>query len=155
MIRKFHNAKENNHAPVTLWGDGSPRREFLHVDDLGKAVLFSLENEYNHHFCNVGSGIEITIKSLSELIQKIVGHLGEIIWDTSKPNGTPKKLMDSSKLNVKGWKPSIKLEKGLIKTYDWFLNNLESLKEVKFNFDIAAPSLQNNVKNLKKKNSYK
>ena len=155
MIRKFHNAKENNHAPVTLWGDGSPRREFLHVDDLGKAVLFSLENEYNHHFCNVGSGIEITIKSLSELIQKIVGHLGEIIWDTSKPNGTPKKLIDSSKLNVKGWKPSIKLEKGLIKTYDWFLNNLESLKEVKFNFDIAAPSLQNNVKNLKKKNSYK
>ena len=155
MIRKFHNAKENNHAPVTLWGDGSPRREFLHVDDLGKAVLFFLENEYNHHFYNVGSGIEITIKSLSELIQKIVGHLGEIIWDTSKPNGTPKKLMDSSKLNVKGWKPSIKLEKGLIKTYDWFLNNLESLKEVKFNFDIAAPSLQNNVKNLKKKNSYK
>ena len=155
MIRKFHNAKENNHAPVTLWGDGSPRREFLHVDDLGKAVLFFLENEYNHHFYNVGSGIEITIKSLSELIQKIVGHLGEIIWDTSKPNGTPKKLIDSSKLNVKGWKPSIKLEKGLIKTYDWFLNNLESLKEVKFNFDIAAPSLQNNVKNLKKKNSYK
>ena len=98
---------------------------------------------------------EITIKSLSELIQKIVGHLGEIIWDTSKPNGTPKKLMDSSILNAKGWKPSIDFEKGIIKTYDWFLNNLESLKEVKFNFDIAAPSLQNNVKNLKKKNSYK
>ena len=121
----------------------------------GKAVLFSIENEYNHHFCNVGSGIEITIKSLSELIQKIVGHLGEIIWDTSKPNGTPKKLMDSSLLNAMGWKPGINLEKGIIKTYDWFLNNLESLKEVKFKLDIAISSSQNNIKHIKKKNNYK
>jgi len=155
MITKFHNAKENNHAPVTLWGNGTPRREFLHVDDLGKAVLFSLQNEHNHHFYNVGSGIEITIKSLSELIQKIVGHLGEIIWDISKPNGTPKKLMDSSILNAKGWKPSINLEKGIIKTYDWFLNNLESVKKVKFNFDTAIPTLQDDLKYNKKKKNYK
>ena len=99
MIRKFHEAKENNHAIVTLWGSGSPMREFLHVDDLGQAVLFALERKLDDHLYNVGSGSDLTIKALAEMIQKQVGHEGEIIWDESKPDGTPKKLMDSSKLN--------------------------------------------------------
>ena len=130
MIRKFHEAKVENSVSVKLWGSGSPRREFLHVDDLGNAVLFTIENKLNEHLYNVGSGTDLTIKLLAKLIKKIVGYKGNIMWDTSKPDGTPKKLMDSSKLNEKGWKPFIDLEKGIKKTYEWFLENFESLKEL-------------------------
>ena len=132
MIRKFHEAKENNHAKVTLWGSGSPMREFLHVDDLGQAVLFALEHKLEKHLYNVGSGNDLTIKALAEIIQKVVGHKVEVIWDDTKPDGTPKKLMDSSKLNAKGWSSTINLEKGIKTTHEWFLDHNESFKEIKF-----------------------
>jgi len=128
MIRKFHEAKENNHAEVTLWGSGSPMREFLHVDDLGQAVLFALEYKLDHDLYNVGSGSDLTIKSLAEMVQNVVGHSGEILWDDAKPDGTPKKLMDSSKLNDMGWESNIELCHGIEMTYDWFLENNQSFK---------------------------
>lgn len=131
MIRKFHEAKEEGNKPVALWGTGSPMREFLHVDDLAGAVLFALENELPDNLYNVGSGREITIAALAELIQKIVGHHGEIIWDSSKPDGTPRKLLDVVKIRNEGWKSSISLEIGIQKTYAWFLENLSNYKEVK------------------------
>ena len=125
MIRKFHEAKENN-TNVTLWGTGSPFREFLHVDDMAAATLFALENDLEADLYNVGFGTDLTIKELAKLVQKIVGHQGEIIWDTTKPDGTPKKLMDSSKLRKLGWDPKINLEEGIQITYNWFLDSLES-----------------------------
>ena len=131
MLRKFHEAKENNHSKVTLWGSGKPMREFLHVNDLAQAVLFALEHKLGDHLYNVGSGTDITIKALAQMVQKVVGHKGEIVWDNTKPDGTPKKLMDSSKLNDKGWKSSIDLENGIKTTYNWFLNRIDSFKELK------------------------
>jgi GDP-L-fucose synthase len=125
MIRKFHEAKENNHSKVTLWGSGSPLREFLHVDDLGQAVLFALEHKLEEYLYNVGSGSDLTIKALAEMIQKVVGHKGEIQWDNSKPDGTPKKLMDSSKFNILGWQSTMDLEKGIKITYEWFFNYIK------------------------------
>lgn len=122
MIRKFHEAKENNHAPVTLWGSGIPMREFLHVDDLAQAVVFAVENVLPEYLYNVGTGSDVTIKALAETIQNIVGHKGEIIWDGSKPDGTPRKLMDSSKMQALGWQPQIDLEEGIQQTYNWFLD---------------------------------
>ena len=97
MIRKFHEAKENNHADVVLWGSGTPMREFLFVDDMAEAVVYALENELPEYLYNVGSGKDITIKELAETIQKVTGHQGQIVWDASKPDGTPRKLMDVSK----------------------------------------------------------
>ena len=129
MIRKFHEAKENHNSKVTLWGSGSALREFLHVDDLGQAVLFALEHKLDDHLYNVGSGSDLTIKALTEMIQKVVGHSGDIVWDETKPDGTPKKLMDSSKLNSLGWRSTIDLEKGIKMTYEWFLENIKSFKE--------------------------
>lgn len=123
MIRKFHEAKVNNHAPVMLWGSGTPMREFLHVDDLAEAVLFAVKNRLPEHLYNVGTGTDITIKMLAETIQKTVGHQGEIHWDSTKPDGTPRKLMDSSKLENLGWKPSIPLHQGIETTYNWYMNN--------------------------------
>ncbi|MDC0875218.1 GDP-L-fucose synthase [Flavobacteriaceae bacterium] len=117
MLRKFHEAKENNHAPVTLWGSGTPLREFLHVDDLAEAVVFSMENTLDESLYNVGSGEEITIKELALLIQKTVAHKGEIFWDKSKPDGTPRKLMDSNKYNKIGWDNIIDLKLGIKKVY--------------------------------------
>ena len=131
MIRKFHEAKMDNHSPVTLWGSGSPMREFLHVDDLASAVVFALQNTLDNHLYNVGSGSDITIKSLAKMVQGIVGHKGEIIWDDTKPDGTPRKLMDSSKLNVKGWRSDIDLDSGILNTYNWFIENNLNIKEIK------------------------
>ena len=133
VIRKFHEAKENHNSKVTLWGSGSAFREFLHVDDLGQAVLFALEHKLDNHLYNVGSGSDLTIKSLAEMIQKKVGHSGDIFWDETKPDGTPKKLMDSSKLNSLGWRSTIDLEKGIKMTYEWFLENIKSFKELEIN----------------------
>ena len=124
MIRKFHEAKENNHATVTLWGSGTPRREFLYVEDMAEAVVFALENKLPDSLYNVGSGVDLTIKQLAEIIQKITGHQGAIIWDNTKPDGTPRKLMDVSKMNALGWKHRVSLEEGIQKTYNWFLNSL-------------------------------
>jgi len=129
MIRKFHEAKESNNASVILWGSGTPMREFLFVDDMAEAVVFALENKLPEHLYNVGTGEDLTIKKLASTIQKIVGHTGEIIWDDSKPDGTPRKLMDVSKMHNIGWKHQVDLEEGIQKTYNWFLENIESLKE--------------------------
>ena len=131
MIRKFHEAKENNNAAVTLWGSGTPMREFLFVDDMAASVIFALENVLPEHLYNVGTGVDLTIKELAELIQKVVGHQGEIIWDAEKPDGTPRKLMDVSKMHELGWKHQINLEEGINKTYQWFLENINNFKEVK------------------------
>ena len=133
VIRKFHEAKENHNSKVTLWGSGSALREFLHVDDLGQAVLFALEHKLDDHLYNVGSGSDLAIKALTEMIQKVVGHSGDIVWDETKPDGTPKKLMDSSKLNLLGWRATIDLEKGIKMTYEWFLENIKSFKELEIN----------------------
>ena len=131
MIRKFHEAKENNHADVVLWGSGTPMREFLFVDDMAEAVVYALENELPEYLYNVGSGKDITIKELAETIQKVTGHQGQIVWDASKPDGTPRKLMDVSKMKDIGWQYSTELNEGIEKTYDWYLENIGSFKEVK------------------------
>jgi len=130
MLRKFHEAKENNTA-VKLWGSGTPMREFLFVDDMAKAVVFALGNELPEYLYNVGSGKDITIKELAVIIQQVTGHQGEIIWDTEKPDGTPRKLMDVSKMKELGWECSTELKEGIEKTYSWFLENIESIKEIK------------------------
>jgi GDP-L-fucose synthase len=131
MMRKFHEAKENDHAPVTLWGSGTPMREFLFVDDMAEAVVFALENKLPEYLYNVGTGEDLTIKELAETIQKITGHRGEIIWDSTKPDGTPRKLMDISKMHALGWKHQVRLEEGIQKTYDWFLKHIDEVKQVK------------------------
>lgn len=124
MIRKFHEAKANNHAPVTLWGSGTPMREFLFVDDMAEAVVFALENKLPDYLYNVGTGTDLTIKDLAKMIQTIVGHKGTIIWDITKPDGTPRKLMDVSKMHALGWKHQVNLEAGIQMTYEWFLKGL-------------------------------
>ncbi|MEZ2413739.1 GDP-L-fucose synthase family protein [Muriicola sp. E247] len=131
MLRKFHEAKLNGNTPVKLWGSGKPLREFLHVDDLARAVVFSVENELSETLYNVGTGTDLAIRDLAELIQKITGHQGTIEWDSEKPDGTPRKLMDVSKMKEEGWSASITLEKGIESTYEWFLKNQKSYKSVK------------------------
>ena len=131
MIRKFHEAKENNNRSVILWGSGTPMREFLYVDDLAQAVVYALEKKLSEHLYNVGTGKDITIKELAETVQKTVGHKGKIIWDNSKPDGTPRKLMDVSKMTDMGWTYSTELDQGIEKTYRWFLENINNFKEVK------------------------
>jgi GDP-L-fucose synthase len=133
LIRKFHEAKTQNAPSVTIWGTGKPLREFLYVNDLAEAILFMMENVeasdlYNLGIThlNVGSGKDISIAELASLIAKIVGYNGRIEHDTSKPDGTPRKLMDVSRINSLGWKYKTELEEGIKKTYDWFLNNLYS-----------------------------
>lgn len=118
LLRKFHEAKEGGAESVEVWGTGSPLREFLHVDDLANACLFLMEtyNEAGH--VNVGSGNEISIKNLAELIKDVVGFEGSLNWDTTKPDGTPRKLMDNSKINELGWQPEIGLEEGVRKVYE-------------------------------------
>lgn len=127
MLRKFHEAKSNN-KPVELWGSGKPMREFLHVDDMAQSVVYAVENTLSDHLYNVGTGSDVTIKELAETIQDIVGHKGEIHWDASKPDGTPRKLMDSSKLNDEGWHAKIGLKEGIEMTYKWFLGNQSDIK---------------------------
>jgi GDP-L-fucose synthase len=131
MLRKFHEAKINNHSDVTLWGSGTPMREFLFVDDMAAAVVYALENNLPEYLYNIGTGKDITIKGLAETIQKVTGHQGNVFWDANKPDGTPRKLMDVSKMKELGWTYSTELEEGIQKTYDWFLENIESIKEVK------------------------
>lgn len=131
MIRKFHEAKLNNNAVVVLWGSGTPMREFLFVDDMAAAVVFALENRLPDSLYNVGTGEDLTISELAMTIQKIVGHTGAIIWDDTKPDGTPRKLMDVSKMHDLGWKHQVHLEAGIQLTYDWFVENIDQFKEVK------------------------
>ncbi len=130
MIRKFHEAKQNNHAPVTLWGNGSAMREFIHVDDLADAAVFAFENNLSEHLYNTGTGVDLTIKELALAIQEIVGHTGDILWDETKPNGTPRKLLDVSKLSNAGWKAKIELKEGIRETYQWFTQHVEQIRLV-------------------------
>lgn len=122
MIRKFHEAKLTGAESVTLWGTGSPMREFLHVDDLAAACQHLLENYDAPEPINIGWGRDLTIKQLAEIVQATVGFSGNIIWDTSKPDGTPRKLLDTTRINDLGWKPAIEIEAGIAATYEWFLN---------------------------------
>lgn len=132
MIRKFHEAKQNNNAVVVLWGTGKPMREFLFVDDMAEAVVFALENQLPDYLYNVGTGKDLTINELAAIVQNIVGHSGEIIWDDTKPDGTPRKLMDVSKMNNIGWKHQVNLEEGIQKTYTWFLENIKNFKQISY-----------------------
>ena len=120
MIRKFHEAKTSGAAEVVLWGTGSPRREFLHVDDLARACLMLLERYDAPEPINVGVGEDLTIAELAETVRRVVGYTGDITWDSSKPDGTPRKLMDSSRITALGWTPRIDLEAGLRSTYEWY-----------------------------------
>jgi GDP-L-fucose synthase len=124
MIRKFHEAKERGDATMELWGTGSPMREFLYADDLAEACLFLMENYSDAELVNIGTGVDVTIKELAETVQQIVGFEGEIRWDVSKPDGTPRKLMDVSKLHQLGWKHHIELVDGIRLAYQDFLQNL-------------------------------
>lgn len=122
LIRKFHEAKEQNLAAVTVWGDGSPLREFLYADDLANALLFLMQHYNEKPFVNVGYGEDISIGDLALLIKEIVGYEGDIVFDTSKPNGTPRKLMDSDRLFSLGWKPAVSLREGIALAYSDFLS---------------------------------
>jgi len=121
LIRKFHEAKINKLEKVTLWGDGSPRREFLYVDDLVDALLFLMDNYNEEEPINIGYGIDINIKELAQIVKSEVGYLGEIYWDVNKPKGTTRKLLDVTKLNNLGWKYNISLKDGIHATYKYFV----------------------------------
>jgi len=131
MIRKFHEAKVASAESVTLWGSGMPKREFLHVSDLGRAVLHALQNSMSSSLYNVGTGLDISIKDLADKIASSVGFSGNIDWDISKPDGTPRKLLDVSRLKDQGWQSEVDLDDGIEATYNWFLKNSASLREVK------------------------
>lgn len=125
LIRKFHEAKEQGIAEVEIWGTGTPRREFLHSDDLAEACLFLMENYNEKEFVNIGTGEDIAIKDLALLVKEVVGFTGELVFDTSKPDGTPRKLMDVSRLHSLGWKHKIDIESGIRSVYQQFQKNLE------------------------------
>lgn len=128
LIRKFDDAKNNGEKEVVLWGTGSPKREFLYSDDLARACIF-LMNSYNSpDILNIGTGEDISIFDLAQIIKKCIGYSGQIVWDKSHPDGTPKKLMDVSKINSLGWKHKIDLEDGIISTYEWYKSNKHTKK---------------------------
>ncbi len=124
LIRRFHEAKVNKSKEMYIWGDGSPKREFLHVNDLADACVFLMEKGYKGPLINIGSNVEVSIKELATLIQKIIGFTGSLKFDISKPNGMPRKLMDSSSINKLGWKPRISLEQGIKSTYKEYLSSI-------------------------------
>ena len=128
MIRKFHEAKVSENQEVNLWGTGSPMREFLHADDLAEACVYLMENYSQPEFINVGTGTDVTIKELAETVKEIVGFEGNLHWDTSKPDGTPRKLMDVSRLHAQGWKHKIALKEGIGLAYQDFLEHHDTLR---------------------------
>ena len=128
MIRKFHEAKINNAPSVELWGTGSPLREFLYSDDMADACVFLLENYSGERHVNIGTGKEVTIKQLAELVKKTVGFNGDIVWNSDMPDGTPRKLADVSKLHSLGWTHKVELEEGVKLAYDWFKENVEDAR---------------------------
>lgn len=128
MIRKFHDAKINNAPTVELWGTGSPLREFLYVDDMADACVFLLENYDGEQHVNIGTGVEVTIKELAELVKKTVGYTGEIVWNSEMPDGTPRKLCDVTKLHNLGFKHKVDLEEGVKLAYEWFKENVENAR---------------------------
>ena len=128
LIRKFHEAKVNGDPTVTCWGTGSPRREFLHVDDLAEACLFLMEEYDGKAFVNVGTGSDMSINELAELIRRIIGYEGDIVWDTDKPDGTPRKLMNCDRIHALGWTHRIGLEEGLRSVYEEYRRNPDSAR---------------------------
>lgn len=129
FIRRFHDAKENGISSVELWGDGTPLREFMHVDDVADALYFLMQEYDSPLHINVGTGYDVPIKFLAKMIADIVGYDGEITYNREYPNGTPKKLLDSSKLHELGWVPSISLEEGIKSTYEWFKENYQNIRK--------------------------
>ena len=131
LIRRFHDAKEQGRPDVTVWGTGSPRREFLHVDDLADALVYLMRN-YDARdigeFVNIGTGKDLTIRDLADLIKGIVEYPGEILWDSSKPDGTPQKLLDLRRIEQLGWKARVGLKEGIRNTYRWYMENISNLK---------------------------
>lgn len=123
LIRKFHQAKVDRAGEVEIWGSGKPLREFLHVDDCAEACVFLMERYGEEQHINVGVGSDMSIFELAQLIQEIVGFEGNIVFDTSKPDGTPRKLVDTSMINALGWSPRITIHDGIQTTYEWFLRN--------------------------------
>jgi len=123
LIRKFHEAKALRQGEVTVWGTGTPLREFMHVDDLARGVVFCLDNYEGYEHINCGSGKEVSIRALAQIIAEVVGFEGEIVFDASKPGGTPRKVMDSSRIRALGWEPSIPLHEGVAEVYRWFLES--------------------------------
>jgi GDP-L-fucose synthase len=123
LLRKAHEAKVRNEKKITVWGTGEQRREFLHVDDLASALLLLLQKYDSPEIINVGCGEDITIRELAELICDVVGYDGELVWDTTKPDGTPRKLLNVTKIRALGWQPTIPLRKGIAQTYEWFVAN--------------------------------
>lgn len=128
LIRKFHEAKQSGAPEVVMWGTGTPRREFLHVDDLGAAAVFLMQEYSGDDFLNVGVGDDVTIRELAETIKSVVGYTGRIKQDLTKPDGTPRKLMDVSRLTALGWQARIPLRDGIESTYRWFLENVENVR---------------------------
>ena len=126
LIRRFHEAKVSDVPIVTLWGSGTPLREFLHTDDLARAVLHLLNHYDDGAPINIGWGKDISIKDLANLVAEVVGYEGSIEWDTSKPDGTPRKLLDISKIQSLGWQPKIELREGIKSTYEWYLANRDN-----------------------------
>lgn len=124
LMRKIHEAKQAGDGEVVIWGSGLPRREFLHADDLAEATLFALSSYSGEQHLNVGTGVDVTIRELAELLADVAGWTGEFVFDATKPDGTPRKLLDVSRLNRLGWEPSIPLDEGVRITYDWFVSNL-------------------------------
>ncbi len=128
MIRKFHEAKQNGAPSVELWGTGSPLREFLYVDDMADACVFLLENYSGMQHVNIGTGKELTIRELSEIVRKTVGYEGEVIWNSDMPDGTPRKLCDVTKLHELGWTHKVELEEGVKLAYEWFKENVDKAR---------------------------
>jgi GDP-L-fucose synthase len=129
LMRKFHEAKVENKPTVDLWGTGSPKREFLNVDDLAEACEFLMNNYEGSEIVNIGTGVDVTIKELADLMKEVTGFLGEFAWDESRPNGTPRKLLDVSKLHELGWKHKVDLKEGIEKTYEWFKENVDLIRK--------------------------
>jgi GDP-L-fucose synthase len=129
LIRKFHEAKLSGAREVVVWGTGTPLREFLHVDDLAKGVVFCLDHYDEYEHINCGAGFDVTIREIAETIARVVGFNGNLVFDTTKPDGTPRKIMDSSRIRTLGWKPEILLEQGLATSYQWFIEHVADCME--------------------------
>ena len=123
LIRKFHEAKIRGDKSITLWGSGRPKREFLHVDDLAEALIFLMNKYTGQEIVNVGCGQDLSIKELANKVKAVTGYRGKVVWDKSKPDGTPRKLLNIERLKKLGWKPKINLDRGILDTYHWFVEN--------------------------------
>ena len=145
LLRKAHEAKTRNEKKLVVWGTGEPRREFLHVDDLAAACLLLLEKYDSPEIINIGCGEDVTIRELAELICDVVGFDGELVWDKTKPDGTPRKLLDVTRIRALGWQPTIPLRKGIAQTYEWFLANWRKVNDFHGNDDLCSRRFQTDV----------